>query len=183
MNILVLLMIAVALSADAFAVAIVVGMTLPVITRHHYFRLSFHFGFFQAAMFATGWLFGSAIHNVVGRFDRWLAFALLCSVGIHSIHESRRPDRRSAVDPTAGWQLVLLSVATSLDALAVGFSLGILNTGVTLAAIIIGITTAALTLLGIVMGHRLGQLWGHRIEAVGGYLLVALGVILLAGYV
>jgi manganese efflux pump family protein len=172
-----MLAIAIALAMDAFAVAIVTGLTVRRLTNHHFFRLAFHFGIFQSGMFAGGWFFGNAIHNSVERFDHWIAFTLLTIVGVNIIRESLRSEHneRAPADPTAGWQLVMLSLATSVDALAVGFSLAMINTLVTATALAIGLTTAAFTLTGMLLGHRIGRLWGRRVELLGGAILIVIG--------
>jgi putative Mn2+ efflux pump MntP len=173
-----MLAIAIALAMDAFAVAIVTGLTVRHLTNRHFFRLAFHFGIFQSGMFAGGWFFGNAIHNTVERFDHWIAFALLTAVGINIIRESIRSNRigHAPADPTTGWQLVMLSFATSLDALAVGFSLAMITTLVTATALAIGLTTAAFTLTGMLLGHRIGRLWGRRVEIFGGVILMVIGL-------
>lgn len=173
-----MLAIAVALAMDAFAVAIVTGLTVRHLTNHHFFRLAFHFGIFQSGMFAGGWFFGNAIHNVVERFDHWIAFILLTIVGVNIIRGSLGADHEQApapADPTAGWQLVMLSFATSIDALAVGFSLAMISTLVIATALAVGLTTAAFTLTGMLLGHRIGRLWGRRVEVLGGAILIIIG--------
>jgi manganese efflux pump family protein len=170
--------IALALAMDAFAVAIVTGMTIRVLTRRQLFRLGFHFGLFQAFMFASGWLVGSAVHSLVAAVDHWVAFALLMLVGgnilWNAVHgtETLRP----ATDPTSGWQLVFLSFATSLDALAVGLSLAMVGASIAVPAFVIGLTAAMLTLLGMGLGRHIGLLWGRRVEVFGAILLIAIGI-------
>jgi putative Mn2+ efflux pump MntP len=118
-----LLALACALAMDAFAVAIVTGLTLSPITRRHVFRLAFHFGLFQALMPTLGWLAGAAFHRYISSFDHWIAFGLLSLVGGKMLWEAlggHQGERAEPNDPTSGWLLVALSVATSIDALAVG---------------------------------------------------------------
>ncbi len=173
-----LVAIAVALAMDAFAVAVVTGATVQGLTKRHYFRLSFHFGIFQAGLFAAGWLSGFAIHNVVRAFDHWLAFTILFIVGVNVIRQSfgsNTDARRSMSDPTSGFQLVTLSVATSIDAFAVGLSLAMVNSSLTLAAMTVGITAAAFTIAGMILGKQIGSLWGRWVEVLGGLTLVAVG--------
>lgn len=172
-----LLAIALALAMDAFAVAIVTGVTLQVLTRRHLFRLAFHFGLFQAMMFATGWFCGSAVHRLLGASDRWIAFALLALVGGNIIWGAMKGEQeRRPVDPTSGWQLVMLSIATSLDALAVGLSLAIIGISVAYPAFVIGLMAAMLTLIGMAVGRRVGSLWGRRVEAFAGMVLIVIGI-------
>ena len=171
-----LLGIAVALAADAFAVAVVAGLSLKVLTKRRMFRMSFHFGLFQAAMLAAGWLMGNALYSLVAAVARWVACALLLLVGGNIIRQARQTDEtRLTQDPTRGWHLVFLSFATSIDALAVGLSLAMLGVSIARAAFVVGITAATLTLLGMPLGNRASSLWGKRIEVLGGLILIAIG--------
>lgn len=173
-----LLALAVALAMDAFAVAVVTGLTLSVVTGRHKFRLAFHFGLFQALMLAIGWSAGAVAQRYISSSDHWVAFGLLALVGgnilwggLRGEHEEKRVS-----DLTSGWDLVMVSVATSIDALAVGLSLGVIGTGIAIPSMVIGITAALLTLLGMALGRRVGAAWGKRVEVFGGLLLIAIGV-------
>ncbi len=171
-----LLALAVALAMDAFAVAVVTALALSVITRRHLFRLSFHFGLFQALMLIAGWLVGSAASGYVTSSDHWIAFGLLAFVGTRMIWGAVRNGTQAvAPDRTCGWDLVLLSVATSVDALAVGLSLALINAAIALPALVVGLVAAALTLLGMAIGRRAGLLWGKRVEVLGGVVLIVIG--------
>jgi manganese efflux pump family protein len=166
-----------ALAMDAFAVAIVTGLTLNPLTRRHVFRLAFHFGLFQALMPIIGWAVGKSVHRYLLEFDHWVAFGLLAFVGGRmfwgAIHKdaAAKPDS----DPTSGWDLVLLSVATSIDAFAVGLSLAMVGSTILIPAIVIGCVAAAFTTTGMMLGRQIGSLWGKRVEAVGGIILVLIG--------
>jgi putative Mn2+ efflux pump MntP len=177
MNWISLIAIAVALAMDAFAVAIVSGLTLNLLTSRHVFRLAFHFGLFQALMPIIGWAAGNAVYRYISAVDHWVAFALLVFVGGKMIwgaaHNGK--NRRVLADPTSGWTLVLLSIATSIDALAVGLSLAMIGSAIIIPAIVIGLVAAAFTAAGMLMGRRIGLLWGRRVEALGGVILVAIG--------
>jgi putative Mn2+ efflux pump MntP len=169
--------IAIALAMDAFAVAIVTGLALTPMTKRHVFRLAFHFGLFQAVMPVLGWAAGSAVHRYIASYDHWIAFGLLAFVGgkmIVSVLDGAGETRISK-DPTSGWDLVLLSVATSIDALAVGLSLAIMRMEILLPALIIGIVAACLTTIGMVLGRRIGTAWGKRVEVLGGFTLIVIG--------
>jgi putative Mn2+ efflux pump MntP len=173
-----LLGIAVALAVDAFAVAVAAGLSLEELTKRRLFRLSFHFGLFQAMMLAAGWLFGKALFVLVAVIANWIAFFLLLLVGGHMIRQAFHGARetRITLDPTKGWQLVFLSFATSLDALVVGLSLSMMGVPIAMAALVVGLVATALTLLGMPLGNRASLLWGKRIEVVGGLILIAVGV-------
>lgn len=172
-----MLALAVALSMDAFAVAVVTALALNVITRRHLFRLSFHFGLFQALMLLAGWLFGSAAYGYVSSWDHWIAFGLLAFVGTRMVWSAVSGGEQTVVpDRTRGWDLVLLSVATSVDALAVGLSLAMIDSKIALPATVVGVIAAALTMVGMGLGRRVGLLWGKRVEVLGGFVLIAIGV-------
>jgi putative Mn2+ efflux pump MntP len=172
-----LLAIAVALAMDAFAVAIVSGLTLKSVTGRQVFRLAFHFGLFQALMPVAGWAAGRAVYAHIAAVDHWVAFGILLfvggrmSLGALRAGDTARPSR----DPTSGWDLVLLSVATSIDALAVGLSLAMVGSAIVVPALVIGVVAAAFTATGMLLGGRIGALWGRRVELAGGIVLVGIG--------
>ena len=172
-----LVAIAFALAMDAFAVAVVAGLTLDTLTKRRVFRLSFHFGLFQAMMPAVGWCAGIAVHGYIAEWDHWIALALLAYVGGTMLIGAISGDesRRRPSDPTRGWDLVLLSVATSIDALAVGLTLAMLGESILVPAAVIGIVAAATTVVGMLLGKRIGAAWGSRVELVGGLILLAIG--------
>jgi putative Mn2+ efflux pump MntP len=174
-----LLALACALAMDAFAVAIVTGLTLNLMTRRHVFRLAFHFGLFQALMPALGWLAGTAVYSFISSFDHWVAFGLLALVGgkmLWGALRKQEDSRLSSNDPTSGCSLVVLSLATSIDALAVGLSLAMLGSPIVVPALVIGIVAASFTAVGMVLGRRIGSIWGPRVEVLGGLILIGIGI-------
>lgn len=178
MDALSLAAIAVALAMDAFAVALAAGLTLPQLSGRHLFRFGFHFGLFQALMPILGWSAGIGLRRQLAAFDHWLAFILLLLVGIKMVRDACGSDaeRGRAGDPTRGLSLVVLSLATSIDALAIGLSLAILGVTIWFPALIIGLTACVFTLVGMLLGSRLAACWGPRVEVAGGLLLIAIGV-------
>ncbi|NOZ02255.1 MAG: manganese efflux pump [Deltaproteobacteria bacterium] len=172
-----LISIALGLAMDAFAVAIGTSIVLVRVTPRQRFRLAFHFGLFQAMMPVIGWAAGSTVEGAINAWDHWVAFGLLAFIGTRSIVQSfrHRSEEQGPVDPTRGASLVVLSVATSIDALAVGLSFGVLGVAIWTPALVIGLVAAAMTLLGIALGSRLGALFGRRMEAVGGLVLLLIG--------
>jgi len=177
MGLLSLIALALALAMDAFAVALAAGLALDPLTRRQVFRLSFHFGLFQAFMPVIGWTAGKAVFRLIESSDHWVAFGLLAFVGARMIVSALRggDEARPTNDPTSGWDLVLLSVATSIDALAVGLSLAMIGVPILVPAIVIGIVAAGMTVLGMLLGRRISGLWGPRVEIVGGIVLLAIG--------
>jgi putative Mn2+ efflux pump MntP len=173
-----LLALAFALAMDAFAVAIVAGLSLKPLTKRRVFRLSFHFGLFQALMPTLGWLAGSAVYRYLSAFDHWIAFGLLALVGTRMIVGAGGEDsgKLRASDPTSGWNLVLLSVATSVDALAIGLSLAMVGSSIAVPAVVIGFVAAGMTVIGMVLGRQIGTIWGKRVEIAGGLILIAIGI-------
>jgi putative Mn2+ efflux pump MntP len=173
---------AVGLALDAFAVSIIVGLTLETITWRHVFRLAFHFGMFQFLMPVIGWLAGEELVAYVNGYGSWVAFVLLVSVGGKMLWESHKSEaKNSGSDPTRGVMLVTLSVATSIDALAVGMSMALWGVSVWVPSVVIGVVTATLTTLGIRFGSRLGARWSHWAEIIGGSVLILIGVRMLLG--
>ncbi|WP_224981857.1 manganese efflux pump MntP [Geomonas agri] len=169
--------IALALAMDAFAVALATGAVLNPVTGRHLFRLGFHFGLFQALMPIAGWLLGLTVQKWITAYDHWIAFGLLAYVGGRMIVEAfEEDDDSSPSDPTKGLTMVMLSVATSIDAFAVGLSLAMLGVSVWVPSVIIGIVAAVLTVAGMLLGRRLGDNWGKRVEVCGGVVLCLIGL-------
>jgi len=182
MSLLSILGIALALAVDAFSVALATGIVLPKVTWRHCFRLSFHFGLFQFMMPVIGWLLGSTFAGHVNAYAPWIAFGLLVLVGGKMIIEALGPPKAAAElhDPTRKGSLVMLSVATSIDALAVGVSLSLLGVSIWFIAAIIGVVALTLTLIGLFCGERLGMRFGHRVGILGGLVLLAIGFKIIA---
>jgi putative Mn2+ efflux pump MntP len=181
MNLIQIIAVAVALAMDAFAVSIAAGVSLKQVNFRQRFRLAWHFGFFQAAMPVLGWSFGRTIHAFIQNYDHWAAFLLLAFVGINMLRESiggeeKEPGNKK--DPTKGSSLVMLSIATSIDALAVGLSLAVLQVSIWTPALIIGIVAGLFTMGGMYLGEKLGsaQLFSRYAEGLGGAVLLLIGL-------
>lgn len=171
------LLIALGLAMDAFAVALGVGTTRADIWFRPGFRLAFHFGFFQFMMPVIGWAAGTTVVRFIESYDHWIAFGLLAYVGCKMIKESfEEGDIQAGADPTRSWTLVMLAIATSIDALAVGLSLAMLQVHILYPSIVIGLVAAAMTTLGLVLGRRLGVQFGKRMALVGGLVLIGIGL-------
>jgi putative Mn2+ efflux pump MntP len=184
-DLIVLLGIAIGLAMDAFAVSIGVSIGLGGTSPRQTFRLAWHFGLFQALMPVIGWLAGSTIHPLIESWDHWLAFALLAAVGGRMISDALRGEHSEArrSDPTRGWSLVVLSVATSIDALAVGLSFAALGVDVWFPAVVIGLTAGVVTVVGTIGGQALGARFGSRMAIIGGLVLIAIGCWILVEHV
>jgi manganese efflux pump family protein len=171
-----ILLVSIGLGMDALAVAIATSIILKDPSWRSSVRLSFHFGLFQAFMPVLGWLAGSTFEELIRDWDHWVAFGLLSVVGGRAIYSALRQDKEKApADPTKGFSLVLLSVATSIDALAVGLSLAMLQVPIFSTVLVIGLVAAIMTLLGMRYGKRLGEVFGQRMEVVGGLVLLVIG--------
>lgn len=177
MNFFSILIIAVGLGMDAFAVAIGAGIALKDRTRASAFRLSFAFGFFQFIMPVIGWSAGMTISKFIRDYDHWLAFILLAAIGGKMIYDALRDGREiSTPDPTRGIPLLMLSVATSIDALAVGLSLSFLKVAILYPSCVIGVVAFVMTWVGVAFGERLGKVFGKKVEIAGGLILIGIGV-------
>ncbi|MDQ1265457.1 MAG: manganese efflux pump family protein [Bacteroidota bacterium] len=124
-----------------------------------------------------GWIAGSTIVGLVSRIDHWVAFVILSFIGAKMIIDAMKSDSDSlGKDISKGWQLVSLSIATSIDALAVGFSFGLIGSQIIVPGIIIGITAGSMSLIGIKLGEIMSMKFGHRISVLGGIILILIGV-------
>ncbi|MCC6147632.1 MAG: manganese efflux pump [Anaerolineaceae bacterium] len=177
MQIISSVLIAIGLAMDAFAVSMGVGTTEHSSKRRARIRLAFHFGVFQMGMAILGWAAGSTISGSLQRFDHWIAFCLLAYVGVMMIRSGSNSNGSSyCTDPCSGRLMMVLCVATSIDALAVGLSMAMINAPIVAPSITIGVITFALSLLGLSAGSRLGQKFGKRMEVFGGLLLNGIGL-------
>ncbi len=183
MHILTTLGIAVALAMDAFAVAIATGVCLKEVSLRQTFRLSWHFGLFQALMPVIGWSIGASIEEYVTAYAHWLAFAMLALVGSNMLREAILADEDEDVctpkkDATKGMTMVMLSIATSIDALAVGLSMSMLRVSIATPAAIIGVVAGLFTVVGLHLGKRISRLsWlSTWAEIVGGLVLWLIGL-------
>lgn len=162
---------------DAFTVAIGAGVTVRKVSFGPVFRLAFHFGFFQFAMPIVGWIAGRTIEPYIARYDHWLAFGLLTYVGLTMIIDSLKNGTGTFQnDPTRGMTLVMLSVATSIDALAVGLSLAFLNVNILYPSIVIGVVAAVMTAVGMIFGDLLSRFAGRKVGIAGGLILIGIGI-------
>lgn len=177
MTIIELLLIAIALGADAFSVAVGVGSTRTDWGARG--RLCASFGLFQFAMPVIGWNVGQVALQYVQAYDHWVAFGVLTAISLKMLWESFRPEREEEPqrsDPTRGMLLLGLAVATSIDALAVGFTMGNLDFRRWAYAAIIGVVAALMTLAGMLVGHHGSRHLGAWAERAGALLMLAVAV-------
>jgi manganese efflux pump family protein len=177
--------IALGLAMDATAVSVAASVTLGRVSARQVFRFAFHFGLFQAVMPMLGWLAGRQLYSRIAAWDHWVAFALLIIIGSKALWDARGSGDDGAhavIDPTRGWRLVALSIATSLDAMAVGLSFAMLGVAIWMPCLVIGLVTAALSTAGMLLASRLGPHLGRRLRGLGGVVLVGIGVQILVSH-
>jgi len=171
---------AVALAMDAFAIAVASGISLKNVSPRQFFRLSWHFGLFQAMMPVIGWGAGLSVRAFIERYDHWVAFGLLAFVSINMFRSAFGKSEKSELsnDPTKGSSLVLLSVATSIDALAVGLSMAFINVSIWFPALVIGIVASIFTAAGLLIGSRASRFvfLQRYAEFIGAGVLITIGV-------
>lgn len=173
-----LLALAGGVSADAFAVALGKGLQVRRAVWRSAFVIAAAFGLAQAVMPLIGYLLGSAFAEAIAPFDHWIAFGLLGAVGIKMLWEALTPDKPEDAASDRGLsmrEIVLLAVATSIDALAVGLSFAFLQVDVWVAVAVIGLVTFALSFVAVLIGHRVGTRFRRPAEVIGGLVLLAIG--------
>jgi manganese efflux pump family protein len=173
-----LLLLSIGLAMDATAVAAARGLSARRILPQHVVLVALLFGGFQALMPLLGWLVGSHVGPIIERFDHWIAFLLLGGIGAKMLHEAyagKDNDAPRHEDLFRVSTLLVLALATSIDALAVGVTLPILGAPLLLSITTIGITTALLSGAGLLIGRRFGAQLGKRLDVAGGLVLIGLG--------
>jgi len=174
------LLVAAGLAIDCFSVSLCIGSSPVPLTNRSVFRLAFHFGLFQGGMTYFGWLFGTTIAAFVEKIDHWIAFSLLLFIGgkmiVEGISQSHDPAQESCNDQTRGMSLVMLSIATSIDAFGVGLSYAFLNGAIMSTSLIIGVTSFLFTIAGLIGGRKISDLIGNKAEIFGGLVLIFIGL-------
>ena len=178
MSFVFILGIAVALAMDCFAVTLGLACGARGLTMKQAVRMAAYFGGFQFLMPVAGWFAGDRLLALIKDFDHWIAFGLLALIGGRMIYESfgmSEEEKACRPDQTQGTRLLVLALATSIDALAVGLSLGVIRTSILYPAVVIGATSFALTVAGAKLGPVLGRIVGRRAELIGGLILFGIG--------
>ena len=177
MGIIELVLIAIGLAMDAFAVSVAKGLSLRRIEPRHALTAGLWFGGFQALMPLVGYFLGRSFAGVVTNVDHWIAFGLLALIGLNMIRETIWGDEEDDTSSDFGFRtMFVMAVATSIDALAVGISLAFLNVHVWCAVLIIGVVTLIISASGIYLGRIFGSHLGDKAGIVGGIVLIAIGI-------
>ena len=176
MDTLTIMLIAVGLAMDAFAVSISKGLVLTHNRRRYAFLLASFFGGFQALMPLIGWFVGQSFQEFIMSIDHWIAFGFLSLIGAKMISDSTKKEAQNGETDLRLHTLLALAVATSIDALIVGLSFAFLQTSIVEPILLIGAITFSLSLVGFYFGCGLGRVFGNRIKIVGGLILIAIGI-------
>ncbi len=170
-----LFVIAVGLSADAFAVAVCKGLSVERLKGKHSIITGIYFGGFQALMPLIGFWLGSRFQNLITSIDHWIAFVFLGIIGINMIRESKGKTEKLN-DSFSFSEMLPLAIATSIDALAVGITFAFLKVNILSAVTLIGATTFVLSIAGIYLGNKFGCKYKSKAEFLGGVVLIAMGI-------
>ncbi len=177
MEAITVLLIAVGLAMDAFAVSVSSGITIRNLRIDHALKIGIFFGSFQAIMPVIGWFAGTGMRDLVYGIDHWIAFLLLSFIGCRMIYGALWMDAEEReFDPLNIYVLLFLSFATSIDALAVGVSFAFLNVSILAPVLIIGLITFTLSFFGVYVGDRLGHFFEKKMEVAGGIILILIGL-------
>ena len=177
MEMITVIAIAFGLAMDAFAVSLTSGIAIRHLRIKHALKLAIFFGSFQAIMPLIGWLAGLSLKDFISGVDHWIAFGLLSLIGCKMIYESFKIEPAvRAINPLNVYVLLILSVATSIDALAIGVSFAFLRISIATPIIVIGVVTFLLSFLGTFVGNRFGHFFEKKIEILGGFILIGIGI-------
>ncbi len=171
-----LFILAVGLSMDAFAVAVCKGLSMPKMNWGHGIVIGLYFGLFQALMPVAGYLLGMGFRGMIESVDHWVAFLLLAMIGLNMIKEARSGEEASATASIRFKEMVVLAIATSIDALAVGVTFAFLQVDVLPAVCSIGAVTFLLSCLGVKAGNLFGSRFRGTAELAGGMILILIGL-------
>lgn len=165
-----------ALSMDAFAVSVTKGMTLKKINLSIANKIAFLFGLFQAVMPLIGWLFGMNFELYIRSIDHWIAVFLLSFLGIKMIVEAIKDDDNDNSTYLDNKELIILSIATSIDALAVGVTFAFLNIDIIPICVSIGVITFLVCFIGVLIGKKIGSVFKNYAQIIGGIILILIGL-------
>lgn len=176
MGILEIFLIGVGLSMDAFAVSVCKGLSMKKLDWKKAIIIALYFGVFQAIMPVIGYLLGTTFESLVTQIDHWIAFILLGIIGANMIKEALEKESENSNDKVDFKTMIVLAIATSIDALAIGITFAFFKTKLLSSVIIIGIITFILSLIGVKIGNKFGDKYEKKAEFLGGVILILIGV-------
>lgn len=177
MGIIEIMLIGLGLAMDALAVSICKGLSMKKINWKKAIIIGLYFGIFQALMPVIGYFLGSTFQSLVTSIDHWIAFVLLCLIGGNMIREAlNKGDNENYNDSVDFKTMIVLAIATSIDALAVGITFAFLNINVPVAVTLIGITTFTISLVGVKIGNKFGSKYENKASIAGGIVLILIGL-------
>ena len=183
MEILEIFLIAVGLAMDAFAVSICKGLSMKKIDIKKMCIIGLYFGIFQAGMPVIGYFLGKGFESFVTQIDHWIAFTLLSFIGINMIREALSKKEEETSDDLSFKTMIILSIATSIDALAIGITFVFIRAKVIFAAAIIGFIAFAFSIIGVKLGNRFGDKYEKKAQIIGGLILILMGVKILLEHI
>jgi putative Mn2+ efflux pump MntP len=176
-----IILVAIALAMDSFSVSLTKGYTQEDLKISNILWYGAISGFFEALMPLIGYLCGTQLTHIVSEVAPWLAFILLLLIGLNMIRETISNKEEEVKNEISLKEMILLSIATSIDAFAVGITLGILNASIWIPILIIGIVSFILTVIGALIGKKLGDFFGDKFQIAGGIILILIGLKILLG--
>ena len=181
-NLISISLIAVALAMDAFSVSMTKGFTQKDLKNSEILYYGLFFGGFQALMPILGYFCGNAIASIVEALASVIGFILLLAIGLNMIRESLSSDSEDVSDKFSFKEVILLAIATSIDAFAVGITIALLKDPILISAAIIGVVAFAFSIAGIYIGKRIGVYVGDKFQILGGVILILIGIKILLGF-
>jgi putative Mn2+ efflux pump MntP len=182
MDFITIVLVAIGLTFDSLAVSISTGLMVSHIRFFQALKIAIVFAVFQGFMPLIGWLFGMQVRDFISEYDHWLAFFMLSAIGAKMIYESLR-DEKKEFDPTKITVILILAIATSIDALVVGVSFAFIEVNIVQTILIVGGMTLFVTMLGIFLGKNASGYFGNKIEFLGGLILIGIGIKILIEHI
>lgn len=176
MSILEVVLIAIGLAMDAFAVSICKGLSMKKMSWKKSLVVGAYFGVFQGIMPVIGYFLGSTFESMVTQIDHWIAFVLLTLIGVNMLKEAFGKDCDNCNDSVDFKTMIVLAIATSIDALAIGITFAFLQTNIVLSALVITIITFVICVIGVKIGNKFGDKYERKAETVGGLILILMGI-------
>ena len=176
MGIFEIILISVGLAMDAFAVSVCKGLAIKKLELKKMLIIAVYFGAFQTLMPLLGYILGNSFQDIIYSIDHWIAFALLLGIGLNMIKECFSKDNEEKNDSLDFKTMIILAIATSIDALAVGITFGFLDVNLFVSVTLIGLITFVLSMIGVKIGNKFGDKFQNKAEIAGGVILILIGI-------